>query len=221
MEYCNIAAMVSTLVVATRLTLAKRHSTKVFLVTGFLLMMAYNIWMSLIITPDLSFTDLLFPIIFQGAASGFLFVPIIIFTVSALPVQTGTTGLVVAAYTRFTATLNSISGFYNLQLYFNQHFKEGLLASLTPENFMVADQLKNDQAVFLAKGFSASQAAFMAGNTLQQNIARQTQLLAFRGVFMSIAALLFVVAMLVLMLPAINKTFLHWNRRMMIPSGSL
>lgn len=218
---CNIAAMVISLVLSTQLTLAKRHSTKGFFVTGFLLMVVYNAWMYLIITPDLSFTDLLFPVMLQGAASGILFVPIIIFTVSSLPAETGTTGLVVAAYARFTASLNSVSGFYNLQLYFNQHFKEGFLGYLTPENMLTSDRLKAYQALYSANGFPANQAAALANAALNQNVMQQTQLLANRAVFIIIALILFAVTMLILMIPAMNKTFLHWNRRMVMPSPDL
>jgi DHA2 family multidrug resistance protein len=218
---CNIGAMIISLVISTRLTLAKRHSTKGFLVTGFLIMAAYNAWIYYIMTPDLSFTDLLFPVILQGVASGLLFVPIIIFTVSSLPPATGTTGLVVAAYTRFIASLSSIAGFYNLQLYFNQHFKEGFLSYLTPENFITTDRLKNYQTLYMAKGFSGNQAAALANGALNQTLMQQSQLLTNRAIFISIALLLFAIAILILMIPAMNKTFLHWNKRMVVPSRDL
>jgi DHA2 family multidrug resistance protein len=218
---CNIAAMVISLTVSTRLTLAKRHSTKGFLVTGFLLMAGYNAWIYFTMTPDLSFTNLLFPVMLQGAASGLLFVPIIIFTVSSLPPETGTTGLVVAAYTRFMASLISVAGFYNLQLFYNQHFKEGFLSYLTPDNLVTADRLKNYQAVYMAKGFSVNQATILANSALNQSLMQQTQLLTNRAVFISVAVLLFAVALLILMIPAINKTFLHWNRRMVVPAQDL
>ncbi|WP_431199168.1 MFS transporter [Mucilaginibacter sp. P25] len=218
---CNVGAIVISLIVSTQLTLAKRHSTKGFLVIGFLLMVGYNLWMCFIMTPDLSFTDLLFPVTLQGAASGFLFVPIIIFTVSSLPAETGTTGLVVAAYARFTASSNSVAGYYNLQLYFNQHFKEGFIGYLTADNVITADRIKDYKALYIAKGFSADQASALANGALGQSLAQQTQLLTNRAVFLTIALLLFGVAMLILMIPAINKTFLHWNRRMVVPSGNL
>ncbi|MBS7565481.1 MFS transporter [Mucilaginibacter sp. Bleaf8] len=218
---CNVAAIVVSLVVSTQLTLGKRHSTKGFLVTGFLLMVGYNLWMCFVMTPDLSFADLLFPVILQGTASGFLFVPIIIFTVSSLPPETGTTGLVVAAYARFTASSNSVAGYYNLQLYFNQHFKEGFLGYLTADNIITADKIREFKALYTAKGFSADQASALANAALGQSVTQQTQLLTNRAVFLTIAILLFSVAMLILMIPAINKTFLHWNRRMVVPTGNL
>ncbi|AMR32477.1 hypothetical protein A0256_14110 [Mucilaginibacter sp. PAMC 26640] len=218
---CNVGGIVVSLIFSTRLTLAKRHSTKGFLVIGFLLLVAYNLWMCFLMTPDLAFTDLLFPVMMQGAASGFLFVPIIIFTVSSLPAETGTTGLVVAAYARFIASCNSVAGYYNLQLYFNQHFKEGFLGYLTVDNVITADRIKDFKALYTGKGFSADQASALANAALGQSLAQQTQLLTNRAVFLTIAILLFGVAMLILMIPAINKTFLHWNRRMVVPTGNL
>jgi DHA2 family multidrug resistance protein len=218
---CNIAAMVISLTISTRLTLVQRHSTKGFLVTGFLLMAGYNVWIYFTMTPDLSFIDLLFPVMLQGAASGLLFVPIIIFTVSSLPPDTGTTGLIVAAYTRFMASLSSVAGFYNLQLFYNQHFKEGFLGYLTLDKTITAERLKNYQEVYSMKGFSANQAAALANSALNQTLMQQTQLLTNRAVFLSIAILLFALALLILMIPAINKTFLHWNRRMVVPTQDL
>ncbi|MBD1362602.1 MFS transporter [Mucilaginibacter sp. ZT4R22] len=221
LSLCNVGGIVVSLIISTRLTLAKRHSIKGFLVIGFLLMVGYNLWMCFLMTPDLSFTDLLFPVMMQGAASGFLFVPIIIFTVSSLPSETGTTGLVVAAYARFMASCNSVAGYYNLQLYFNQHFKEGFMGYLTVDNVITADRIKDFKALYAGKGFSADQASALANAALGQSLAQQTQLLTNRAVFLSIALLLFGVAMLILMIPAINKTLLHWNRRMVVPEGNL
>jgi DHA2 family multidrug resistance protein len=218
---CNIAGMVGLLVPSIRLMLAKRHSIRVFFVTGFGLMGIFNFWMCFLITPDLSFTDLLLPVFVQGAASGILFVPLMVYVLSSAPVHTGTTGLIVAACTRFTATLNSFAGFYNLQLYFNQYFKEGFLGSLTSENQNMVVRLNTYRSLYVAKGFSSEQASGLANGAIWQSLTQQSQLLTNRAVFMSFAILLLVIAILVLVIPAIGKTFLHWNKRMVMPSKDL
>jgi DHA2 family multidrug resistance protein len=218
---CNIVGMVGLLVFSTRLMLAKRHSIKVFLVTGFGLMAIFNLWMSFLLTPDLSFADLLFPVFIQGAASGILFVPLTIFVLSSAPGYTGTTGLIVAACTRFTTTLNSIAGFYNLQLYFNQYFKEGFLGYLTSENQNTIVRLNTYRSLYASKGFSSEQASGLANAAIWQNLTQQSQLLTSRTVFMVFAILLLAVAVLILIIPAISKTYLHWNKRMVLPARDL
>jgi DHA2 family multidrug resistance protein len=210
---CNIAGMLAILVLVIRLLLAKKTSIKVLLIIGFGLMAAFNIWMSLILTPDLSFTDLLLPILLQGASSGLLFVPLMLFILSSAPAHTGAAGLVIAAFTRFTATLNSFAGFYNLQLYFNQYFKEGFLSYVTPESQNTIVRLTTYRTFYASKGFSPEQASSLAHAAIWQNLTQQSQLLTNRAMFMIFAVLLTVVAMLILVIPAIVKTVRHWKRK--------
>ncbi|MGF7038990.1 MFS transporter [Mucilaginibacter lappiensis] len=215
LSLCNIAGMVMLLVFAIRLMLVKRITIKVLLVTGFGLMAAFNVWMSFLLTPDLSFTNLLLPVFIQGAASGLLFVPLMIFVLSSAPAYTGATGLVIAAFTRFTSTLNSFAGFYNLQLYFNQYFKEGFLGYLTSDNQNTIVRLNGYRALYASKGFTSDQASGLANAAVWQNLTQQSQLLTNRAVFMVFAIMLFAVAIVMLVIPAIGKTAIYWKRMVM------
>jgi DHA2 family multidrug resistance protein len=211
---CNVGAMIFSLTFSTRLMLDKRHSGRIYMIGGFLLMGIYNLWIYQIITPDLSFADLVIPVCLQGMASGMLFVPLIIFILSSAPPQTGTTGIVVAAYARFMSSLNAIAGFYNLQLYFNQYFKLGILANLVPENFKLDERLAQYKQLYIGKGFSPDQATALASTALGQRIGIQSQILTYRAVFMVIAIIMLIAMTLVFLVPMLNKTYLHWNRRM-------
>ncbi|MCC9169218.1 hypothetical protein, partial [Pontibacter harenae] len=72
--------------------------------------------------------------------------------------------------------------------------------------------------LYAAKGFTAEQASALAIKAINQNMAQQTQLLTNRAVFMTLAIILAIVAFLVLTVPSISKTYLHWNKRMFTPS---
>jgi DHA2 family multidrug resistance protein len=221
LSLCNLAGIGSLLVFSIRLMLAKKVTIKVFLVAGFGLMGAFNIWMYFILTPDLSYTDLLLPVFLQGAASGLLFVPLMIYVLSSAPGYTGTSALVIAAFTRFTATLNSFAGFYNLQLYYNQYFKEGFLSYLTPENQNMIVRLNTYRSLYASKGFSSEQASSLANANIWQSLTQQSQLLTNRAVFMTFAILLLALAVLITIIPAIGKTVRHWNKSMLPPLRSL
>ncbi|SDG90911.1 MFS transporter, DHA2 family, multidrug resistance protein [Dyadobacter soli] len=210
---CNMAGMVGLLIISTRMLLAKKVTIRTLLITGFALLGAFNFWMCFLITPDLSYADLLLPVMMQGAASGLLFVPIMIFVLSSAPKDTGASGLAVAAYTRFTATLHSIAGFYNLQLYFNQHFKERFLARLTPENLNVAARLDQYRSVFLTKGFTNQQAERLADAAIWQNLTQQSQLLTNRALFMLFAVVSLVIMLLIIAVPPISRAIRHWKRK--------
>lgn len=198
---CNLAGIVIFLVISIRLIVTKKVPVTTFFVPGFVLLAGFNIWMSFFLTPDLSFSDLLFPVFLQGAASGLLFVPIMIFLLSSAPARTGTTGLIVAAYTRFTATLNSFAGFYNLQLYFNQYFKEGFLNYITVENQNTADRLNVYRNLFMSKGYLIDQASALANSAVAQNLALQSQLLTNCAIFMIFGIGLLLIAFLIIIIP--------------------
>lgn len=208
----NVAGMLILLVFAIQLLLAKKITIKVLLVSGFGLMAACNMWMSFLLTPDLSFTDLILPIFMQGAASGMLFVPLMIYVLSSAPGYSGVSGLIIAAFTRFTATLNSFAGFYNLQLYFNQYFKEGFLGYLTNENQNMIVRLNVYKSLYTSKGFTADQASGLANAAIWQNLTQQSQLLTNRAMFMVFAVVLLVLALVILVIPAVGKTLGYFRK---------
>lgn len=210
----NLLGLVITLAISAQLMVRKRHSTRIFLALGFGVMLAYHLWMYFLLTPDLSFTDLIIPVFLQGTASGLLFVTLIIFIISSTPGYTGTTGLVVATYTRFIALLNSVAGFYNLQLYFNQYFKEGFLGNITSVSQATSERLGIYTQLFQSKGYALNQATVLANTFLGQNVAQQTQLLTNRAIFMALSFALAIVIILIMIIPSINKTYLHWSKRM-------
>lgn len=216
----NLCGLVSLLLLSAQLMMRRRHSTRVFLILGFTVMLVYHLWMYLILTPDLSFSDLIIPVFLQGAASGLLFVTLIMFILSSTPTRSGTTGLVMATYTRFIALLNSVAGFYNMQLYFNQYFKQGFLGYITGDNAVTTAQLTGYSNLFQAKGYAEGQASVLANSFLAQRIALQTQLLTNRAIFMSLSVVLVLIILLILFIPSINKITIHWSKRMFGASAS-
>ena len=122
------------------------------------------------------------------------------------------TDYAIAAYTRFTATLHSIAGFYNLQLYLNQYFKQQFLTYLTPENVNMAERLNYYRAFFTSKGFTPGQAATLTDAAIWQNLTQQSQLLTSRALFMLFAMLSLFLLLLIVAVPAVYRTILFWKQ---------
>ncbi len=203
----NIAGLIVFMVISAAILLKRRDVTLGFVVCGFGMLLLYQLWMYFIFTPDLSFGDLILPLFFQGAASGILFVPIMIFTLNSVPQNTGITALAMAACARFITLLNSGAGFYNLQLYYNQLYRESFLAHLTGDDQPTAERLASFKQLFLAKGYSADQANVLANISLSKSLGIQGQLLTDKAVFLFIAALIAVILLLALIV-FIVQTFL-------------
>jgi DHA2 family multidrug resistance protein len=191
----NSAGVIIAIWFSVKMILKNKLNVPKLILAGFSLMVFYNLWMYWSLTPNLSFVDLALPVFIQGLASGFIFLPVMIFTMSAVPKFTGFTAIIICAYARFIATLNSISGFYTLQLNYNNEYREGFLGHLTVEDPNFIQSSLNNQNLFLSKGYTIDQANVLSNIMINKAAGIQGQLLTNRTIFM-IGSLLLCFAML-------------------------
>ncbi|MBF4518903.1 MFS transporter [Flavobacterium sp. ANB] len=194
----NSAGVIISIAFSVKMILKNKMNVPKLIITGFLIMIFYNLWMYWSLTPNLSFADLAVPVFIQGIASGFIFLPVLILTMSAVPKFTGFTAIIVCAYGRFIGTLNSISGFYTMQLNYNKEYKLGFLTHLTTEDQNLVQSSLNYQNLFLSKGYNAEQANALSTAMINKAATIQAQLLTNRTIFM-IGALLMCFAIVVML----------------------
>jgi len=203
----NLAGIVFFMIIALRLQMKKMVSFRFFFLLGFSLLLVYHGWMYYSFTPDLSFGDLWLPVFLQGAASGLLFVPIMLYAISGLPPYTGFTGIALAAATRFTSTLVSIAGFYLLQLFFNQLNKESFLRHITQLDFSFTDSMNQYTQLFRSRGFTAGQADALASANISRALSVQSQLITDRHVFKVMIILIIITLLVIGVAPLIQFLF--------------
>ncbi|UOE48837.1 MFS transporter [Mucilaginibacter sp. SMC90] len=205
----NIAGLTICITISTICLVRGFTNLPMYIVSGFGLLFIYHIWIYLVMTNDLSFEDLMIPFFLQGAASGIMFIPMVIFIVKTATPKAGYTGLVIGAYARFISLLNASAGFFNLQLYFNQQYKESFLGKITVLDGPISERLDKLFEFYSTRGFAASQASALANSALAKTLSMQTQLLTIRAIFMTlsiIAALIMVTALIIIILSAILKS---------------
>lgn len=127
-----------------------------------------------------------------------------IFTLSSVPQTTGMAGLAVAAYVRFISLLNVGVGFYNLQLYYNQLFKQSFLVHITNVDNPAAERIAAYKQAFLAKGMNIGQAESLANLNLSKVIALQTQLLTMRAIFLLLSYIVVIILVVLSVLVCIT-----------------
>jgi len=209
--FFNLAGLLSFMWLSAEMMITKKHSTRRFLIAGFGMLLVYHLYVYLELTPDLAFEDLVLPMFLHGAASGMLFVPIIIYTLSSVPPTTGTTGIVVGALMRFTATLNSIAGLYTLQLHYNQHYKESFLNYLTANDPAFVERLNSAAQFFNLKTPAAEQGSALAMSGIVRTLGAQQQLLTLRTIFLLFSAIILCIILTVLFITSAYKTNLYLN----------
>lgn len=194
----NISGMALTMYIASQLVAKKKFPIHYFLILGFGLMLAFNFWMYKIISPGLDFSDLMIPIFLQGASSGMLFVPIATFILSSVPVHTGISGSLVGGTVRFFTTLNSFAGYYTLQLFYNQHYKEQFLKYLTPYDLNYVERNSTSVQSFISKGFTPQESVSLANSSILKSVTTQTQLLTNQTIFLGVSYALIGIILVVL-----------------------
>ncbi|TWR24400.1 MFS transporter [Mucilaginibacter pallidiroseus] len=211
----NLAGIIIFMVLSTGLLFRRPDIFPFFLVVGFGLLMVYHLWVYFVMTPDLAFGDLIVPVILQGAASGMMLVPIVVFIIRTATPAAGYTGLVIGAYARFTALLNASAGFYNLQLYYNQIYKESFLSRITGTDQQTAERIDAFKQLYLSKGYALEQATSLANAALGRLIGTQAQLLTIRAVFMQLA----IIAGLIMMVAGIVWILVFVMKKANVSSG--
>ena len=202
----NLAGLLSFMWLSAEMMMTKKHSTRRFLIAGFGLLLIFHLYIYLELTPDLDFADLILPMFLHGAASGILFVPVIIYILSAVPSTTGTTGIVVSAFMRFIATLNSVAGLYTLQLKYNQLYKEGFLKYLTANDPVFMDRLNSAGQTFSLKPATLEQGRALGLMGIVRSLGAQQQLLTMRTLFLIYAIIISVILLLILLVTSAYKT---------------
>lgn len=193
--------------IVSLMVLAKKLPFRVLFIPGLALLAIYHIWMYSIFTTDMSFSDLAWPVFLQGAASGMLFFPIIVYTVSGLPAYVGFTGISMATISRFVTGLNSFAGFYTLQLYFNQLNKERFLRNLTNLNDNFTQRFNQFVQLFRSKGFGIDQANALAHTNINRALTVQSQLMTNMYVFKLMFIISVTLLLIVIIAPYINRFF--------------
>lgn len=201
----NIAGVILATLIAVKVIMVKKQNLPKLLLVGFGVMFLYHSWVYTHLTPDLSFVDLCIPIFLQGFACGLLFVPVSVFCIASVPQSTGMTGIVVCTYARFVATVNSMAGYYTLQLNYNQQFKESFLGKLIPENSIVSQRQDLYKGLFVSKGYAPGEAAGISNMLLAKALGMQSQLLTLRAIFLIGTVLMAVVFIILVLFAVINK----------------
>jgi DHA2 family multidrug resistance protein len=203
----NVTGIVVFIIITAQLLARRIVTVRGFIIAGFCMMLLYHLWIYFIFTPDLAFEDLILPMFFQGASSGMLFVPIMLFMLSSIPPATGITGLVIAADVRFISLLNASAGFYNLQLRYNQIYKEAFLRHLTNIDEQTAERVDGLRQLYQSKGFTADKSEVLSNLSLTRSLNTQTQLLTYRAIFfyISIIIIFILLALIVIYLVFLYK----------------
>jgi MFS family permease len=196
-QFINVAGNVIGMAVSG-ICLARAVASRYIFILGFLLLAIHHIWMTFLFVPDASLSDITAPYILQGFAVGFLFVPLVLFTVSSVPKKlapfSGTSGVI----GRFWGSTIGFCIIQNAQIFLTQKHYDKAISFVLPESPQMQDRTATTLQRFMAKGYAEPEAYKLAIKSLTQSARAQSLLIANMEIFTVMGYVLFAVVILLL-----------------------
>lgn len=197
-QFINVAGNVAGMILAG-VCLARAIASRYIFIMGFLLLAMHHLWMTFLFVPDASLADITAPYFLQGFAVGFLFVPLVLFTVSSVPKKlapfSGTTGVI----GRFWGSTIGFCIMQNMQIYLTQKHYRNISLGLLPESPQLQDRTAAAVQKLMAKGYAEPEAYKLAIKSLTQATRTQSTLLANMEIFTLMGYVLLAVVVLLLL----------------------
>ncbi len=156
---------------------------------GFGIFFIYSFWMFKLITPDTGSELLFWPLVARGFGLGLLFVPITTLALSTLK------GKEIGEGAAFTGMMRQLGGSFGIAIIttmiyrLNQQHRVDLIPNISSINPVTQQRLAGLKQMFMAKGFSTSEAISRAYQSLEGMIGLQSTVLTYMDIFLYLGLL--------------------------------
>ncbi|MES2239527.1 MAG: MFS transporter [Bacteroidota bacterium] len=175
-QYINGFGNVIGLVLAA-FCLMKAVPTKYIFIMGFSFLAIFHFWFSFLFVPDIALADIVIPYILQGIAVGLLFVPLILFTTSSVPVKMATSSGIIGVAGRFWGSTIGFCIMQNAVAFLQKKHFLKFSQFVTANSSETQDAIAKYTQSFVAKGYSADNANSLALKKVFSSISKQSTLL--------------------------------------------
>ncbi|OAB29194.1 hypothetical protein SAMN05444395_10215 [Flavobacterium fryxellicola] len=204
-HYLNVLGNVIGMVLAG-LFLAKALSIRFIFIIGFLLFAVFHLWFTFLFVPDATLSDIAIPYVLQGVAVGVIFVPLVLFTVSAVPTHFAPFAGIVGVAGRFWGSMMGFAFIQNAGVYLQHTHYSKLIQSVTPESAETQVRIAQATESFIAKGYTEDNAAQLALKKIASSVAKQSVLLSNMEIFTIVGYAMFVIVILLVTNQHIKQT---------------
>ncbi|BAV04584.1 inner membrane component of tripartite multidrug resistance system [Filimonas lacunae] len=200
-QYINVAGLITGIIIAGIL-LKQGILNHYIIIAGFLCMAVYHFWFTFLFVPDASLKQIAIPYCSQGVGVGLVFVPLVLYTTSAIPSTLSLSAGFAGVSGRFWGTNIGFCLLQNAKVFLQRNHYSKLQQFVTPESTETQSRLASLTASFTAKGYTPEAAAQLAYQQINASVSRQSMLLSNMEIYTAIGwALVIVVLLLVLSKP--------------------
>lgn len=201
----NVAGIALGALISSRMIILKRPTRLVWMY-GFFCLLVFHVWMWFLFSTQADASTFVAPLLLQGIGAGLLMMPIIAFSVSAVPVYLSSSASAVGVFFRFLSFSGSIAIVNYFQLQQKSNHYNRFQDHLSGLNVQLTERLAGYTQQMTAKGVPADQALKMSRVLLNKSIDIQAQLRAMMDYYFFVSILIVVVLLLIAVFPFLSKT---------------
>ena len=214
----NIAGVIVGALVSSRLVIMKRP-VRLVLIYGFFLLLIFHVWMWFLFTTQADSCTFIIPLLTQGMGVGMLMTPIIIFMISSVPEQLGSSAAATGVFFRFSGFCSSIALINYFQLKHKADHVNRFQEQLSGLNGLVTERLNLYSKTLSAKGILPDRASGIAKGLLSKTIDNQAQLRTMMDYYLVISIVLAVVLLMIALFPYLNRTKINLRSKQPAPAS--
>ena len=205
-QYLNMIGVVTGMIL-TGIFLAKSLASRYIFILGFSLFAVFHFWFTFLFVPDAALADIAIPYMLQGVAVGIIFVPLVLFTVSAVPKHYAPFAGIVGVAGRFWGSIMGFAiiqntGWFLQSTHFTK-FRQFVLPE-SPETQRRVEQLTKN---FVAKGYTLDDSNKLAMKQIISSVSKQSILLSNMEIFTTMGYFMLIVVIFLLLNQHLRKTF--------------
>ncbi|MBV7529132.1 beta-carotene 15,15'-monooxygenase [Chitinophaga sp. sic0106] len=213
----NIAGLVFGVIAACWLII-KKHHIRTLWVPGFVLLLIFHVWMFFLFDIQADEFNYFLPLFIQGAGVGFIMVPTIVYTISAVPVAWGASASAVCLAIRFLGFCVSIALINYFELFGKSRHYNAFQDHLTKIDPVVKQSLRMQAHHLEAKGMAAGKAMRASDKLLVNSVNTQGHLRFAMDYYEVMSCLIIVTLLLILLFPYLNRTAVYLRSRRLSPA---
>lgn len=204
----NILGIIAGSYIAIRFLILQKM-LRVLWVTGFALLAVFFMLMCFLFATEADASTFILPLFLQGLGAGMVMSPIVMFIVSAVPVQMGQSAASIGVFVRFSAFSLSLAFMNYFQLYFKGSHNNDLRSGLSVLDLGFSERLMGYQTALSSHGMLKDEAAKVAVGLLNKAVQKQAFLQYCVNYYEMIAALCLFTIVLIALQPVISRTMIN------------
>lgn len=205
-QYINLFGNVIGLSCAGFLLSRNFSVIKIFAI-GFFFLAVYHFAFTFLLVPDVKIQDIAIPYAIQGFGVGLLFVPMVLFTVSAVPSKYASFAGLMGVFGRFGGSTLGFCIMQNTNVFFTNKHYDKLSQFVIGESTEYQSRISAEISKYLNQGFTNDQASKLALKNIVNQVKEQSNLLSLMEIYTYVGYIMLTISLLLLLTQPIFKSY--------------